>query len=187
MIDPTETNTPKSEIAGVLYIGETRARLLAEAGICTMDDLRAADAARIGSVKGIGLKNGQRIKDWLAEHDPPSPPLPLAVANQAMQDDGQSISAVFARIQESLPARVSHRKLDRQMDKLLVVFSELAESADTLRPKQYRQAVKTLHQIAALLDQFAAEAPSAEKVILAFSEELRDRRRRLQKILDPKK
>jgi hypothetical protein len=52
MIDPPETDAPKSEIAGVLYIGETRARLLAEAGIRTMDDLRAADAAQIGSKTG---------------------------------------------------------------------------------------------------------------------------------------
>jgi hypothetical protein len=187
MIDPPETDAPKSEIAGVLYIGETRARLLAEAGIRTMDDLRAADAAQIGSVKGIGLKNGQRIKDWLAEHDAPAPALPLAIANQAVQDDSQSINTAFARIQKALSQGVAHKKLDKQIDKLLIVLSELAEAADTLRPKQFQRTIKMLHLIGALLDQFADLRPSSEKVILAFTEELRDRRRRLQKVLDPKK
>jgi hypothetical protein len=104
-----------------------------------------------------------------------------------VQDDSQSINTAFARIQKALPQGVAHKKLDKQIDKLLIVLSELAEAADTLRPKQFQRTIKMLHLIGALLDQFADLRPSSEKVILAFTEELRDRRRRLQKVLDPKK
>ncbi len=198
MTSPLEATEAESEIAGVLYVGEARARLLAAAGIRTMDDLRAADAERIGGVKGVGLRNGQRIKAWLDERDArasvpiaPSPDLSidmdLAAANQAVQDDMEAVNTAIARIQRAIPPGVAHRKFDRQVDKLLSVLSELAEGPDTLRPKQFRRALKMLHLIAALLDKFAAIGQPSEKIALAFAEEMRDRRRRLQDILDPKK
>jgi hypothetical protein len=205
MTSTLETPETEYELSGVLYVGETRARLLAEAGIRTLDDLRAADAERIGSVKGVGLKNGQRIKEWLAARDARaslpitaagpeqsdaadvSPDLDLAAANQAVQDEMEAVNAAIARIQRALPQGVAHRKFDRQVDKLLSVLSELAEGPDTLRPKQFRRALKMLHLIAALLDKFTGVGTLSEKIVLAFAEELRDRRRRLQDILDPKK
>ena len=116
-----------------------------------------------------------------------SPDLDLAAANQAVQDEMESVNAAIARIQQALPQGVAHRKFDRQVDKLLSVLSELAEGPDTLRPKQFRRALKMLHLIAALLDKFAGVGTLSEKIVLAFAEELRDRRRRLQDILDPKK
>ena len=96
------------------------------------------------------------------------------------------IDAAITRIQEAIPNRIAHKKLDRQMDKLLAVLSELAEGPDTLRPKQLRRALKMLHLIASLLDKFADVGHLSEKIVVAFAEELRDRRKRLQDILDPR-
>lgn len=190
------------ELAGVLYVGKMRAQALADAGIRTLDDLRAADAARIGSVKGVGLRNGERIKRWLAErdgapaldgagragqHEPPGPDFVVGGANQAIQDDMTSVDGAITRIQQAIPSGVSHKKLDRQVDKLLAVLSELAEGPDTLRPKQMRRALKMLHLIATLLEKFSGIGLLSDKIVAAFADELRDRRRRLEDILDPKK
>lgn len=183
-------------LAEVLYIGPNRARLLAAIGIHTLDDLRAADASQIGSVKGVGLRNGERIKEWLAirdavpiSPDPESDPNPdpaLAAENQSAQDDMTAIDGAVKRIQKAIPKNIPHKKLDRQVEKLLAVISELAEGPDTLRPKQLRRALTMLHLIASLLNTFATTDPLSEKIVLAFAEELRDRRRRLEAILDPK-
>ena len=181
-------------LADVLYIGPSRARLLAAIGIHTLDDLRAADAVQIGSVKGVGLRNGERIKEWLALRDAArvpamcndNPDPELAHENQSVQDDMAAIDQAITRIQQAIPRNVAHKKFDRQVERLLAVMSELAEGPDTLRPKQQRKAVKMLHLIATLLDTLTTVGPLSEKKVLAFAEELRDRRRRLQDILDPK-
>ena len=184
------------ELLGVPYLGKARVLALAGVGIRTLDDLRSASATEIGGVKGVGMRNAERIKEWLESQDaaPASPlvtmltnPDPaLAAANQAVQDDMTQIDQAITRIQTSIPQRISHKKLDRQMDKLLNVLSALAEGPDTLRPKQLRRALKMLHLIVALLDKFANASHLSDKVVDAFAEELRDRRKRLQDILDPK-
>ena len=199
--------TPEEEeifdLLGVPYLGRTRVRLLAAAGIRTIDDLRAASAAEIGGIKGVGMGNAGRIKTWLATQDalppPVSRPAPapearsvspdpaLAAANQAVQDDMAQIDQAITRIQQAIPARIAHKKLDRQVDKVQAVLSELAEAPDTLRPKQMRRAIKMLHLIAALLDKFSNVGHVSEKIVVAFAEELRDRRKRLQEILGPQK
>ena len=191
------------ELVGVPYLGPTRIRALALAGIRTLEDLRAATATEIGGVRGVGMGNATRIKQWLTAQDavpapaPVAVPLPatsevpldldLAASNQAIQDDMANIDQAITRIQRAIPQRVAHKKLDRQVDKLLGVLSELAEGPDTLRPKQLGRALKMLHVIAALFDKFADVGHLSEKIVTAFAEELRDRRKRLQEILDPKK
>ncbi len=184
------------EIVGVPYLGRPRLRALAEGGIRTVDDLRAASATEIaGIIRGLGLRNAERIKEWLASQAamPPSAPAPdladsgmeTAAANQAVQDDMAQIDQAITRIQQSIPQRIAHKKLDRQVNKLQAVLSELAEGPDTLRPKQMRRALKMLRLIGALLDKFADVGHFSDKIVVAFTEELRDRRKRLQEILDP--
>ncbi len=188
--DAPKSDAPKSELEGVPYLGETRRQALAEAGLITQDDLRRATAEQIGGVKGVGLGNAAKIKAWLAV---PSAPLPsaappdvdlaLASANQDVQDVFQKLGDASARLKDQLPAKSRDKALNRQLDKLDSVASELAEGPDTLSAKQVQEAVKTLDKIAALL-QGAAEGPNlSPKKQAALIEELRARRRRLQKTL----
>ncbi|MBV9850719.1 MAG: helix-hairpin-helix domain-containing protein [Armatimonadetes bacterium] len=199
MIAETPEEEEIFDLLGVPYLGQTRVRALAAVGIRTLDDLRAATAAEIGGVKGVGMRNAARIKEWLAAQDAAPPPASVKVAvcvnpdpdlaaiNQTLQDDMTQIDQAITRIQQSIPQRISHKKLDRQVDKLLSVLSELAEGPDTLRPKQLRRALKVLHLIVALLDKFAGMGHVSDKIVVAFAEELRDRRKRLQNVLDPQK
>ena len=180
--------SPKSELEGVPYLGETRREALAQAGLRTQEDLRRATVEQIGGVKGVGMGNAVKIKAWL---DVPSAPLPaaapqdidmsLAAANQDVQDVFQKLGDASAR----LKGQIRDKDLDRQLDKLDSVASELAEGPDTLSAKQLQDAVKTLDKIAALLQSAADDAPKlSPKKQAALVEELRARRKRLQKTLD---
>ena len=183
---------PKSELEGVPYLGETRRAALAQAGLITQDDLRRATAAQIGGVKGVGMGNAVKIKAWL---DTPSAPLPaaapqdidmaLASANQDVQDVFQKLSEASDRLKDQIPAKSRDKALDRQLDKLDSVASELAEGPDTLSMRQVQDAVQTLDKIAALLQSAADNAPKlSPKKQAALVEDLRTRRKRLQKALD---
>ena len=184
-------NAPKSELEGVPYLGETRREALAQAGLRTQEDLRRATVEQIGGVKGVGMGNAVKIKAWLAS---PSAPLPaaapqdidmsLAAANQAVQDGFQKLGDASARLKGQIPEKSRDKDLDRQLDKLDSVASELAEGPDTLSAKQLQDAVKTLDKIAALLETAADDAPKlSPKKQSALVEELRARRKRLQKTL----
>ncbi len=190
--DDAQNAPPKSELEGVPYLGETRRQALAEAGLVTQDDLRRATAEQIGGVKGVGMGNAVKIKAWLGS---PSTPLPsaapadidmaLASANQDVQDVFQKLGDAAARLKDQIPAKSRDKALDRQLDKIDSVASELAEGPDTLSAKQVQDAVKTLDKIAALLQSAAAESPKlSPKKQAALTEELRARRKRLQKTLD---
>ncbi len=179
---------PKSELEGVPYLGETRREALAQAGLRTQEDLRRATVEQIGGVKGVGMGNAVKIKAWL---DVPSAPLPaaapqdidmsLAAANQDVQDVFQKLGDASAR----LKGQIRDKDLERQLDKLDSVASELAEGPDTLSAKQLQEAVKTLDKIATLLQSAADNAPKlSPKKQAALVEELRARRKRLQKSLD---
>lgn len=189
---PKSKTKLKSELEGVPYLGETRRQALAEAGLVTQDDLRRATAEQIGGTKGVGMGNAAKIKAWLAV---PSAPLPaaaptdidpgLASANQNVQEIFQKLGDAAARLKDHLPAKSRDKALDRQLNKLDTVASELAEGPDTLTAKQVQDAVKTLDKIAALL-QNAADDPQklSAKKQAALIDELRARRKRLQKTLD---
>jgi len=179
---------PKSELEGVPYLGETRREALAQAGLRTQEDLRRATVEQIGGVKGVGMGNAVKIKAWLAS---PAAPLPaaapqdidmsLAAANQDVQDVFQKLGDASAR----LKGQIRDKDLERQLDKLDSVASELAEGPDTLSAKQLQEAVKTLDKIATLLQSAADNAPKlSPKKQAALVEELRARRKRLQKNLD---
>jgi len=190
--DDTLAAVPKSELEGVPYLGETRREALAQAGLRTQEDLRRATVEQIGGVKGVGMGNAVKIKAWLTL---PSAPLPaaapqdidrgLAAANQDVQDVFQKLGDASARLKGQIPERSRDKDLDRQLDKLDSVASELAEGPDTLSAKQLQDAVRTLDKIAALLQSAADEAPKlSPKKQAALVEELRARRKRLQKTLD---
>ena len=189
--DDAGSGTPKSELEGVPYLGDTRRQALAAAGMVTQDDLRRATAEQIGGVKGVGMGNAVKIKAWLA-----SPSLPLsaaapvdvdpglASANQNVQDVFQKLGDAAARLKDQVPEKSRDKALDRQLDKLDSVASELAEGPDTLSAQQVQDAVKTLDKIAALLQSAADDAQKlSPKKQAALIEELRTRRKRLQKTL----
>ncbi len=190
--DDATSGPPKSELEGVPYLGETRRQALAEAGLITQDDLRRATAEQIGGVKGVGMGNAVKIKAWLAS---PSAPLPaaapadldpgLASANQNVQDVFQKLGDAAARLKDQIPAKSRDKALDRQLDKIDSVASELAEGPDTLSAQQVQEAIKTLDKIAALLQSAAGDAQKlSPKKQVAQVEELRTPRKRLQKTLE---
>ncbi len=190
---PAPTN---SGLEGIPYLGETRRQALALAGLHTQDDLRQATVEKIGGVKGVGMVNAARVKEWLEVQAAlpalaAATPLPLAdtssihlaTANQEVQDIFQKLGSAAARLKRTVPGKSRDKALDRQLDKLDTVASELAEGPDTLSMKQVQEAVKTLDKIAALLETAAGAEKLTPKKQGALIEELRARRKRLQKTL----
>ena len=176
-------------LENIPYLGETRRAALALVGIRTRADLMRATVEQIGGVKGVGMVNAARVKDYLHAQGTSLSPTPasvdadLADANQHVQDIFQRLEDASARLKEHNPAKSRDKNLDRQLEKLDTVASELAEGPDTLSAAQVEKAVKTLDKIAALLSGAAnAEKLSPKKQALLV-EELRERRRRLQKTL----
>lgn len=73
--------TPEEEeimdLLGVPHLGPVRRQLLADAGIETLADLQALSFDGLANIKGVGLGNARRVKDWLASQPAPaSPPAP---------------------------------------------------------------------------------------------------------------
>jgi predicted flap endonuclease-1-like 5' DNA nuclease len=65
-LDQPATKPPaSSDLTGIPYLGPSRVRALADAGITTLAKLRAASVEDIGSVKGVGMVNAARVKAWL--------------------------------------------------------------------------------------------------------------------------
>ena len=191
-----EVVSSASELPDIPYLGATRRVALAAAGMRTLDDLRAATVEQIGGVKGVGLVNAGRVKEWLAVQAAmpavaaatPIPPTDtsasaLASANQDVQDVFQKLGSASELLRKTVSAKARDKALDRQLDKLDTVASELAEGPDTLSMKQVQEAVKTLDKIAALLEAAAALEKLSPKKQAVLIEELRARRKRLQKTL----
>ncbi len=180
-----------STLENIPYLGETRRQALALAGICTQEDLLQATVEQIGGVKGVGMVNAARVKEWLAAQPPPQISAPvasyldsaLAETNQHVQDIFEKLGSATARLKKQVPAKARDKALDRQLDKLDTVASELAEGPDTLSAKQVQDAVKTLDKIAALLEAAASVEKLGPKKQAVLIEELRARRKRLQKTL----
>ena len=187
------------DLLSVPLLGPTRVQALAAVGILTLDDLRAATADQIGGAKGVGLGNAARIKDWLEAQvvsppePPPAPPsLPdappsfdpaLAASNQAVFDELSEIDQAVTRLCERLGTKGQPKKLARQIDKLGTVTSELAEGPDTLSAKRLAQALPLLHKIADLLGFATEEKRLSPKKLEILTENLRARRKSLQKTI----
>jgi len=191
-----EAASPASGLPDIPYLGETRRQALAQAGMRTLDDLRAASVEQIGGVKGVGMTNAARVKEWLAvQAEMPAvalaTPIPqtdgsasaLASANQDVQEVFQKLGDASERLKKTIPAKARDKALDRQLDKLDTVASELAEGPDTLSMQQVQEAVRTLDKIAALLEAAAGAEKLTPKKQTVLIEELRARRKRLQKTL----
>ena len=142
------------------------------------------------------MVNAARVKEWLAvQAEIPSvaisTPIPqidgsasaLAIANQDVQDVFQKLGSASDKLKKTISAKTRDKALDRQLDKLDTVASELAEGPDTLSMKQVQEAVRTLDKIAALLEAAAAAEKLTPKKQAVLVEELRARRKRLQKTL----
>ena len=95
----------------------------------------------------------------------------------------QKLGSASDKLKKTISAKTRDKALDRQLDKLDTVASELAEGPDTLSMKQVQEAVRTLDKIAALLEAAAAAEKLTPKKQAVLVEELRARRKRLQKTL----
>jgi len=185
---PSQSET-HSELEGIPYLGPKRRAALSDAGFQTQHDLRLAPLAQIGGVKGVGMIIAGKVKEWLSAQDDTPAPVKvsldpaLAESNQHIQDTFGKLEAATTRLKHKLPAKLRDKSLDRQLAKLDVVASELAEGPDTLSAKQIEAAVKTLDKIAALLESAAATEKLSPKKQSLLIEDLRTRRKRLQKSL----
>lgn len=186
------------ELVGVPFLGPTRAQALAAAGIRTLADLRAASPDAIGGVKGVGMGNAARIKDWLATQPASASPAPratsaapaalptdaaLALLNQDVQDLFARLDAATSLLKTALTPGGGLKRLARQLEKLDEAASELAEGPDTMSPKQTQRAVRMLGKAAALLEGAAGKGSLSPKKQDALADDLRERRRELEKVL----
>ena len=178
-----------NNLEGIPYLGETRRAALAAAGLRTREDLMLATVEQIGGVKGVGMVNAARVKDYLQLQGENVSLLPSAIdpgladTNQQVQDIFQKLEDAASLLKEHLPAKIRAKNLERQLVKLDNVAAELAEGPDTLSAAQMEKAVKTLDKIAALLTSAANLEKLTPKKQAVLIEELRDRRKRLEKTL----
>lgn len=187
----------ESDLENIPYLGASRRKALADAGMTTRAHLEAATEEQIGAVKGVGPGNAKRVKEWLAvQTEMPdvalATPLPtfddtsasaLAAANQDIQDVFQRFGSAWESLNQVVPAKSRDKALDRQLIKLDTVASELAEGPDTLTPKQVADAVTILDKVASLLEDVAQEKKLSAKKQEALTDTLRTRRKKLQKAL----
>lgn len=194
------------ELLSVPFLGPTRVRALAGIGIRTLADLYAASPSQIGGVKGVGQRNAERIKAWLATQAPASPGMPppppnmdappnvgvalisspdpgLAWENQTICDDLGAVDTSIASLRNLLGNKKLSKRLGRQFDKVAAVTSELAEGPDTLSTKQLQQAVALLERIASILGTAALEKKLSDKRQEALADELREQRKALQRAI----
>ncbi len=190
------SNEPET-LRDIPYLGPARRKALADAGMTSRTHLEAATEEELGAIKGVGPSNAKRIKEWLAvQAEMPNvsvaTPLPainddgasaLAAANQDVQEMFQRFSSASQSLQSAIPDKGRDKALDRQLDKIDTVASELAEGPDTLTPAQVAEAVTRLNKIAALLEDMAREKAPSPKKQAALVDELRERRKKLQKAL----
>ncbi len=196
------------DILGVPYLGPTRRQLLADAGIQSLADLQAVSPDTLGGIKGVGMGNARRIKEWLASQPAPaaapapvsapssspaappspadlhnSPAMALASANQQVQDLFSRIDEATTRLKASFSPDAGFQRLERQLAKLDNAASELAEGPDTLSAKQLQKALKTLDQAAALLEAAAGAGRLSAKKQDVLADSLKDQRKSLEKTL----
>lgn len=204
--------TPEEEelmdLLGIPLLGPARRQLLAHAGIQTLADLHAVSPDTLAAVKGVGIGNARRIKDWLAAQPapasvsapvpaspaaaaPPPPPtvsgilpdMALAAANQEVQDLFARIDQATTRLKALLAPGGDFKRLERQLAKLDNAASELAEGPDTLSAKQLQKALKTLDKAAALLEFAAGEGRLSPKKQGILADTLKEQRKSLKKTL----
>lgn len=169
-----------SELLAVPLLGAVRAAALADAGFLRISDLHAAAPEAIGSVKGVGLRNAERIKAWLAEQT-------LVSASQPAYEvpaDLSEIDGAVSRIKEANPKKALDKKLSRQLDKVLTRVSGVPAAFESLGGKDKQQAVKALDRIASLLAQAAERGRLSDKKQHDVGGAIKARLKKLDKALD---
>ncbi len=104
--DLTKTGSPQS-LTDLPGIGESKAKWLAEIGVESIDDLRAAPLEKVAHVRGVGFVLAQRLKELVGapvemaepieaadeqpESEPPAPPSEDELRWRAKLDETQSL------------------------------------------------------------------------------------------------
>jgi NAD-dependent DNA ligase len=188
------TEQPVSEeLVSVPLLGPTRIKALADAGYRTLTDLSSATEDQLGSVKGIGARNAQKIKAWLvanAGESAVASAVPVvADANSQSSPANQRLQAALAELDQAvfqikalLPGRALDRKLIAQLDKMNAAATDIPESG--VEPAdQWEKALRRLKKVTALVLAAAAHNLS-DKAKRGLRDDIRKRRRRLQKALE---
>jgi len=169
-----------SELLAVPLLGAVRAAALANAGFLRIADLHAAAPETIGSVKGVGLRNAERIKAWLAEQALVSTDHPV----HEIPADLSEIDGAVSRLKEANPKKALDKKLSRQLDKVLTRVSGVPAAFESLGGKDKQQAVKALDRIASLLAQAAERGRLSDKKQHDVGGAIKARLKKLDKALD---
>ena len=171
-----------SELVGVPYLGAVRIAALASAGISTIAELRAASAEAIGGVKGVGLRNAERIKSWLADQDAAASP--DSAHDAEVPVELSDIDTAVTRIKEANPKKDLDKKLSRQLNKVLTRVSGVPAAFESLGNKDRQQAIKQLDRIAALLAQAAERGRLSDKKQHIVGGAIKAGLKKLDKVLD---
>jgi len=173
-----------SELIGVPFLGAVRAAALANVGILCIADLHAATPEAIGGVKGVGLRNAERIKAWVAERV-------LAPVETNQEDlasevptDLNDIDGAVSRIKDANPKKALDKKLSRQLNKVLSRVSGVPAALESLGGKEKHQAVKALDRIATLLADAAERGRLSDKKQHTVGGAIKARLKKLDKALD---
>lgn len=176
-----------SELLGVPYLGAIRTQALAESGITTLVQLRAASADQIGSVKGVGLRNAVRIKEWLERQSPPKSEKagknPTTV-HSPLPADREGIDGAVSRIKEANPKKALDKRLSRQLEKVLSRVAGVPATLESLGLKEKQQAAKALDRVAHLLAATADRGRLSDKKQQVVGGAIKARLKKLEKVLE---
>jgi len=178
--EPETAPSEPTGLLGVPFLGAVRIAALAQAGIKTIPDLKAATPEAIGSVKGVGLRNAERIKAWLSEQDTAQTPEPLV----SVPAEIAGIDGSVSRIREANPKKGLDKKLSRQLNKVLTRVSEVPVAFESIGDKEKHQALKALDRIATLLVQAADKGPLSDKKQQVVGGAIKAKLKKLDKALD---
>lgn len=190
---PVPEEPVAAELEKIPLLGPTRIKALAEAGIKSLADLGTATEDQLGAVKGIGLRNAQKIKAWLTENameavnsQAPAAEADIktepAAANLRLQDALAELDRAVFQIKSLLPDRPIDKKLIAQLDKVNKTAGDIPEIV--AEPSElWEKSLRRLKKVTALVCAAAAHKLSDKNKRL-LRDDLRKRRRRLQKALD---
>jgi len=177
--------TPEEEeimdILGVPYLGPARRQLLAEAGIETLADLQAVSPDTLGGIKGVGMGNARRIKDWLASQPAPAvlpvpvlpapvpalpAPVPAAMASspaafddaseRALASINQDVQDLFGRIDQATQRLKTFLSPDGGFKRLERQLEKLDSAASELAEGPDTLSAKQVQRAVKTLDKVAA-------------------------------
>lgn len=189
------------------FLGPTRVRALANAGISTLAQLRAAPPDDIGRITGMGLRNALRVKEWLAAQAAPKPGLPppppnidmaaqggvslsdvscdpkQAETNQTIYDELENLEQQLANLRVAIGPKNLKKRLASQFDKLSLVACELVEGPDTLTTKSTHRSAKELKKVVGALEKASKRKSYSPRKQDLLAETVREHRKFLQRLI----